>query len=269
MSIAPPDTSDAVATPVTFTSLHPTPLQIPALLRLPASSPHPAPAVVIAHGSAGPDSRGPSYARVLNEAGIATLEIDMWAPRGLKGGLDRPKSIPDTLSDVFGAFKFLASHTNIDPRRIGIMGFSWGGVLSMLTATTPYAAKYLTPGERFAAHAPLYPVCYLYNNAPGFEFASFTGAPVFIQCGELDTYDLPDTGEKLVRSLASVAPGLLSIKTYPGATHGFDRDEPAMTVTDPFSHLGKGGEVLFAPNPEAAAEARAATAAFFGRVFAL
>ena len=148
------------------------------------------------------------------------------------------------------------------------MGFSWGGVLSMLAATTPYAERYLPAGERFAAHAPFYPVCYLYNSVPGFEFASFTGAPVFIQCGELDAYDLPDTGEKLVQSLSSVAPGLLSIKIYPGATHGFDREEPAMTVYDPFSHLGKGGEVLFAPNPLVAAEARAATVAFFERIFA-
>ena len=139
----------------------------------------------------------------------------------------------------------------------------------MLTATTPWAEKYLPPGVRFAAHAPLYPVCYLYNAAPGFEFADFTGAPVFIQCGELDTYDLADTGEQLVRSLASVAPGLLSIKTWPGATHAFDRDEPAMTVSDPYAHLGKGGEVVFAPNPPVAAAARAATTAFFKGVFGL
>jgi dienelactone hydrolase len=269
MSAAASDISDVAVTPVTFPSLHPTPLQIPALLRRPKVAPRPSPAVVIAHGSAGPDSRGPSYSRVLNAAGIATLEIDMWAARGLRGGLDRPKSIQDTLPDVFGAFKFLASDPRIDPRQIGIMGFSWGGVLSMLTATTPYAEQYLPAGERFAGQAPLYPVCYLYNSVPGFEFASFTGAPVFIQCGELDAYDLPDTGEKLVQSLASVAPGLLSLETYPGATHGFDREEPAMTVADPFSHLGKGGEVLFAPNPAAAAEARAATTAFFRRIFAL
>src|ERR1700677_3397682 len=154
MSIAAPDASDVAVTPVTFPSLHPTPLRISALLRMSDTTPRPSPAVVIAHGSAGPDSRGPSCSRVLNAAGIATLEIDMWTPRGLKGGLDRPKSIPDTLPDVFGAFKFLASDPRIDPRRIGIMGFSWGGALSMLTATTPYAEQYLPAGERFAAHAP-------------------------------------------------------------------------------------------------------------------
>lgn len=41
------------------------------------------PAVVIMHGSAGVDSRGALYARELNLAGIATLEVDMWGARGL------------------------------------------------------------------------------------------------------------------------------------------------------------------------------------------
>jgi dienelactone hydrolase len=109
---------------VMFPSRHETPLQISAVLRLPEPAGRPAPAVVIAHGSSGPDSRGPSYARVLNAGGIATLEIDMRAPRGLKGGLDRPKSIPDTLPDVFGAFRYLAADASIDTRSIGIMGFS-------------------------------------------------------------------------------------------------------------------------------------------------
>ncbi len=256
------------ATRVAFASLHPAdPLTVPAILRIPDAAPRPAPAVIIVHGSAGPDSRGPAYARELNKAGVATLEIDMWAARGLKGNLDRPKAVQETLPDAYGAFKFLASHPAIDARRIGVMGFSWGGVVAMLTATKPYSLRYLGPQAKFAAHAPLYPACWLYNVAPGFEFKDFTGAPVFIQCGELDAYDEPDTGEKLVRSLASIAPGLLSIKTYPGATHAFDRTEPAMTVDDPLSHLGKGGEVLFAPNPEAAGEARAATVGFFSRAF--
>jgi len=264
------ETDSRIAEAVVFASLHaPDPLQIPALFKRPKAASGRAPAVVIAHGSAGIDSRGPSYSRALNAAGIATLEIDMWAARGLKGGLDRPKVIQDTLPDVFGAFRWLAARPDIDAARIGIMGFSWGGVLSMLSATKPYAERYLKPGERFAAHAPLYPVCWVYNRVPGFEFKEFTGAPVFIQCGADDTYDEPDTGEKLVRSLEALAPGLLSITTYPNATHAFDRAEPAMTITDPFSHVGKGGQVLFAPNSEAAEAARAATVGFFRGVLGL
>ena len=253
---------------IAFPSLHSKdPLHIPAVLKAPARIAAASPVVVIVHGSAGPDSRGPGYSSELSRAGLATLEIDMWTARGLKGGMDRPGTIQETLPDVYGAFEWLAARPQFDPGRIGIMGFSWGGVLSMLTATRPYTERFLAPGRRFAAHAPLYPCCWLYNNVPGFEFESFTGAPIFLQCGELDAYDEPDAGEKLARSVAEKAPGLLRVKTYSGATHAFDRTEPAVTVQDPRSHQGKGGDVLFASNPEAAAEALAATAAFFVEAF--
>ena len=255
---------DTAVSAVSYTSLDPVkPLTIPATLSLPDAS-RPLPAVVIVHGSSGIDSRGHSYAVELNKAGIATLEIDMWTPRGVTSPADRPRSVPETLPDAYGAFKYLAANPAIDPKRIGIMGFSWGGVVSMLTATKPYTERYLAAGEMFAAHAPNYPVCWVYNVVPGYEFRSFTGAPVFIQAAELDTYDLPSTCPNLVESLEPTAPGLLSVRVYPNATHAFDRvTEPPVTVTDPFSHLGRGGDVRFESNPVAAQQARSATVAFF------
>jgi len=240
------------------------PLRVPGLLRLP-DAPSRA-AVVIAHGSSGPDSRGPAYAQALAEVGISSLEIDMWTPRGLKGGLDRPKSVFDTLPDVFGAFRYLTTRPEFDSLRIGLMGFSWGGVLSMLTATRAVARRYLRNGERFAAHAPLYPVCWLYNRVEGYEFRDLTGAPILLQCGGADDYDAPDAADALLNSLDSFDRDCLRVVVYPGATHGFDQvGEPAKVVTDPLSHQGRGGEVAFTPNPEAGRAARAATADFFRR----
>ena len=260
---------------VAFQSTDPVkPLTIPAKFSIPTSA-LPAgqksyPAVVIAHGSSGVDSRGPYYAALLNRAGIATLEIDMWAPRGLVGGAaGRPRTVAETLPDAFGGLKMLAADSRIDPKRIGIMGFSWGGVVSMLSATQPYANLYAPAGLMFAAHAPNYPICWVYNAVPGNAFASLTGAPVFIQAGELDTYDDPDTCPKLVASLPPAAQAFVSATVYPNATHGWDRLEPAITVTDPFSHKGKGGMVDFVPNQAVAAQSGSATVAFFKRVFGL
>lgn len=264
------DPTPPTVTQVSYRSLDPVkPLTIPATLRIPAVALG-MPAVVIVHGSSGIDSRGPSYAVELNKAGIATLEIDMWTPRGVTGGLNRPAGVPETLPDAYGAYKYLAANPAIDPKRIGIMGFSWGGVVSMLTATKPYTDQYLGGGGKFAAHAPNYPVCWVYNRVPGYEFKSFTGAPVFIQGGNLDTYDLPDTCPNLVQSVQAIVPNLVSVKMYADATHAFDRvTEPTTTVTDPFSHLGRGGDVLFESNPVNAAQARAATVAFFRANFGL
>jgi len=240
------------------------PMRIPARLRIPDAAAARTPAVVIAHGSAGPDSRGASYAEALGEAGVASLEIDMWSARGLKGGLDRPKHVSDTLPDVFGAFRYLVCRPEFDALRIGVMGFSWGGVLSMLTATRAVSRRYLRNGERFAAHAPLYPVCWLYNHAPGYEFRDLTGAPILLQCGAADAYDAPDSAEKLLASLDPSDRASIRAIVYPDATHAFDQiDEPPRTVFDPIAHLGRGGDVAFTPNPEIGRAARAETAGFF------
>lgn len=259
------DDDDIAVSQVTYTSLSATaPLQVPAELRLPPGDQ--LPAVVVVHGSAGIDSRGRFHIDALNAAGIATLEIDMWTPRGVSGGANRPQGVPETLPDAYGALQFLAQHPRIDPQRIGIMGFSWGGVVTMLTATNPYTDLYMGGTTlQFKAHAPLYPVCWVYNQVPGYEFAAFTGAPVFLQGGELDTYDLPNTCPNLEQAVDATAPGVLDVTMYPNATHAFDRNEPEITVNDPIAHLGAGGEVVFRYNAEAAAQARAAVVAFFAR----
>ncbi|MGR9046611.1 MAG: dienelactone hydrolase family protein, partial [Gammaproteobacteria bacterium] len=156
------------------------------------------PAVVILHGSAGVDSRGDFYARALNAAGIATLEIDMWEARGLRGGKDRPPLPLFTYPDAFAALAFLSTHDNIDPNRIGVLGFSWGGVIALASAERLYADRFGN-GLKFAAHIAHYPVCYGYNNPNipalnppdqrGTQFLNLTGAPVLIQIGTEDDYD--------------------------------------------------------------------------------
>lgn len=202
-------------------------------------------AVVIVHGSSGVDSRGATYAAALNAAGLATLEIDLWAARGVTSPAQRPRAVTDTLPDAFAALGFLAARPGIDPARIGIMGFSWGGVVSMLTATVPHNQTYGPPGLRFAAHAPLYPVCWVYNRVPGFEFTDLTGAPVLIQAGARDLYDAPDSAEQLVAGLPDAARAIVRQITYPTAGHAWDRREPDTVINDPTAHKGAGGEVPF------------------------
>ncbi|MFZ2168204.1 MAG: dienelactone hydrolase family protein, partial [Methylococcaceae bacterium] len=156
----------------------------------------------------------------------------------------------------------------IDPKRIGIMGFSWGGVVTMLTATIPYTSMYTGGMLKFAAHVAHYPVCWVYNRVPGYAFNDFTGSPVLIQAGELDNYDNPDTCPNLIQSQIALNPSLpFSVKVYQNATHAWDRLQPAITVTDPFSHLGMGGQVEFVPNPGKAFQSRSNAVRFFKESF--
>jgi len=174
------------------------------------------PAVLIVHGSAGVDSRGEMHALDLNRAGFVTLEIDMWGARGLAGGTEgRPKAVWETLPDAYGAFEYLARLPEVDPNRIGITGFSWGGVVAMLTATKKYNEQYLSNGQHFAGHMPFYPVCWVYNTVPGYEFGGLTGVPVRILTGGRDRYDNdPHKCPNLAASLTPKDRALVTVKVY-------------------------------------------------------
>jgi dienelactone hydrolase len=223
----------------------------------------PAPAVVICHGSDGVDGRGQYYAAALNRVGIATLELDMWASRSTRrGALGRPATIPETLPDAFAALSFAADQPEIDPQRIGLMGFSWGGVVTMLASTRRYADALQPSDLRYRGFAAFYPAVWTYNNVPGHEFGALTG-PVLLQLGGADAYDTPETVERFLQSLSPETAQLVRTIVHAGATHAFDRDLPAKTIHDPFAHNGAGGPVLFQFDRAATEAARDELVAFF------
>jgi dienelactone hydrolase len=245
------------------------PLQAAGKLATPSEGP-PAPAVLICHGSDGVDGRGEFHAAALNAAGIATFEIDMWAARGVKRGAPaRPRSVPETLPDAFAALAFMAAQPEIDAGRLGVLGFSWGGVVSLLTASRRWRETLGAGAPPLVAHAALYPVCWAYENVPGLTLAELTGAPILIQTGDADAYDDPDGLDQLLARLPDASRAVIRGITHPGAGHGFDRDAPARIIEDPFAHKGKGGPVLMAFHPKAAEAARKANVAFFRDAFGL
>ena len=209
------------------------------------------PAVVQLHGSSGVDSRGDFYAEALNAAGIATLEIDMWEARGVVGATGRPPLPLFTYPDAFSALRFLSTHPNIAAERIGVLGYSWGGVISLASAELAYAGKF-GGGLKFKAHVANYPVCYAFNNSTGLpppfpqdpasagiRFLTLTGAPVLIQIGTEDDYD---NGADHCRNLANaVNPtnnNTVEVAAYGGAYHAFDRIMIPITVADTFGNEG-------------------------------
>lgn len=231
---------------------------------------HGRPAVVILHGSAGVDSRGDFYARALNERGIATLEIDMWEARGVSGLANRPSHPIFTYPDAFAALAYLSSYPGINPGRIGVMGFSWGGVVSMASATEIYATQF-GGGLRFKAHVAHYPVCYVYNN-PYIPYSQFggnasnplTGAPILIQIGDKDDYDggaAPCIALKA--SLPAAEQDIVTVVPYEGAYHAWDRLQVPVTAEDPFSHLGAGGMIQIKPSVDQAYTSQEKAVRFF------
>jgi dienelactone hydrolase len=269
--MGPPETPGAVV-----------PAAVSGTLSFPQNASGRVPAVVIAHDSAGLTPEGPEsdYVATLNTAGMATLVIDMWTPRHLPsgpaafggdgGGDRRPRAIGDTLPDAFGALKFLAEHPAVDPRRIGIMGFSWGAMLSFLAMSEPAAERALGSDLRFAAHSAHYFVCSLF--LPGAPMASattakWTGAPLQLQVGGQDDYDNADGGTSCRRLVEDLPPDKrhqVEFIVYPEATHAWEQKLPRpVSYYDPRTRRS----VRITPDAALSAQARSATVAFFKIAF--
>ncbi|HXC55397.1 MAG TPA: dienelactone hydrolase family protein [Rhizomicrobium sp.] len=248
---------------VTFAAQQAQPLAVAARLRLPQDGKDKHPAVILLHGSAGPSLREAGYADALNAAGFATLEPDMWAARDFKGGAEGRPRPADALADLYGARALLAAHPAVDAARIGVAGFSFGGVVAMFAATQARNAAFLK-GDHFRAFMPVYPAAWAYNRVPGFEFGDLVDAPILLVTGALDQYDNdPEISAKLVAGLAPADRARISLEVMADCHHGFDMPGVDMEVSDPFGNQGKGGKVVMRHNPQATPVAQASAVAFF------
>lgn len=247
------------------------PARVPAVLRLPAGN-GPFAAVVIVHGTSGVDGRGAALAEELRRAGIASLELDMWKPRGLAGTVSsRPRIVSDTLPDAWGAWAHLAADPKIDPKRIGIAGFSWGGALTWITAfgLKPLGVTPAIQAARFAAHAPFYGGCtgYLPQGKGGKALATLgakpTGAPVFYVIGSKDDYESsPDACNQLAKAYPEFP---MRVRLVGGATHAFDGPEYGRYY-DPLARDATGNTITAKSDPEMGKVIRQEVAAFFQSV---
>lgn len=236
---------------------------VSAELQMPKDAKSKVPAVVILHGSGGIDGRGRFHAEALNEAGFATLEVYMFArgQRPREGGTA-------TLTHGFGALKYLAGRSDIDSGKIGVMGFSFGGNLTLRMASKAVSESFLpnAADPRFAAHAPFYPSCWVFMGAHGNK--AFTGAPVLLFAGGQDDYETsPDSCKEFLDSLPPSARGHMALQFYPDATHGWDSPEKEpFTISDRYAFGGRGGTVRFRPDPAVAEDSRRRVVEFFTRV---
>lgn len=238
-------------------------------LTIPEGSGGKRPAVVVIHSSGGyEDTTRAPYVKALNAAGIATLELNLFANGG------RPASTSMNLPHVYGALINLGNDSRIDAGRIGIMGFSHGGLLSMFSASQAVTQEYTGGKIRFAAHLPIYPVCWAHlasieGKNPVYKqvtYQELTGAPVHILAGAKDDYDDPDTCQRFVQAVPEDQRKYLTLTVYPDATHGWDTERDKVYY-DKAANKGRGTNVRHYRNAEAAAKSKAFTVEFFKSAF--
>jgi len=204
-------------------------------LYLPEKSTAPCPAVVVVHGTMGIDPRGAFYRTAILNEGIAFFEVDF--KTGIYSStFDRPK--PQVLVPLgFAALKELRKLPSIDPGRIAIMGFSMGGHLTVTTAFEANRKAWMGSEKGFAAHVAFYPVCKVFLTQGDCQV---TGAPMIILYGSEDSYGEGKNVPAFKSLLREKYNFDVATVEYKGASHGFNRDAPAMSYHDPAAVGWKG-----------------------------
>ena len=241
--------------------------QVPGRFDRPTGSKPKVPAVLILHGASGVDGRGAFYAKSLNDAGIATLEITMF-PR-----VSPPRQgLKATMPHAAAALKWLAAQPGVDRQRLGVMGFSWGGIMTVLMSSELVQERLGQDIPRPVAYAPFYPCSsllagrILVNPQSPFYNAHtrMSGSPMLIQVGTRDDFEEGEhTCDGLVAMWPPAAQQHTTVRYVEGATHDFDAQGTGGNFYSKFSHAGRGGTVSVVPSPKDAAAARQAVVSFF------
>jgi dienelactone hydrolase len=216
---------------VSFLNATPTaPLAVPAEPYRP-DGPGPFPAVVLLHGCEGVSDNSRAWARWLRGQGYLALIVDSWTPRGLKETCSFTVGDPPNTArfdDTFGALRFLNATPEVDRQRIGVMGWSNGGVFAMAVVNGPSlerakARGVVVPEPGFAAAVGIYP--------GGCESLAHERVvrPLLVLIGDADDWTRAVDCEAMVQAMRAKGADA-AIEIFPGAYHYFDFEGLARTV---------------------------------------
>ena len=195
---------------------------------------HKVPAVIIQHGSGAPAHRWyEELSEALARAGIAALVPDSFTARriGSTARDQTPLSKANRVYDAYAAFRGLAAIPCIDPDRVGITGYSFGGIVSRDVVESEMAER-LGAGRVFKASLPVYPSC-----QAQWDVSRPTDTRVHFLLAERDDYTPASYCLEHIPRLEA-AGWNVSYSVYQGAHHGFisdrraGRDRKAWTFKD-------------------------------------
>jgi dienelactone hydrolase len=194
---------------------------IPVFLYTPATVKPNSTAVVLMHGIGGLYNRYGEqriyfeYAEMLANQGITVLVIDSHSSRGM-GVANQTTATNVTVhtfvADVYNGLEYLKSLPHVNKDKIGLMGFSKGGLTTILATETRYRDAVSPTKANFAFHIPIYPGCQTFTKNP-----KLNGSPMLMLLGEKDNY----TGLSGCYEIQKIVPNT-EIVVLKDATHSWD-----------------------------------------------
>lgn len=199
------------------------------------------PAVVMLHGRAGPYStlkRGAYTADALAmrhkmwgdfwaARGYVALHVDSFGPRGYPDGFPkhsykmRPPEVSEQLVrplDAYGALDYLRTRDDVRPDRIGMQGWSNGG-MTVLAAVAPHPPGFPQPASDsgFRAAIAQYPGCVAQSRQSDYR----PYVPLLVFAASADDEVSPSICRQFVTDVASRG-GDIELVLYEGAHHAYD-----------------------------------------------
>jgi len=194
---------------------------IPGLLTFPDDNKDKYPVMImIMNSGCGLYKREFTYGVDIKKEGVATLEIENCKPRGLSifnpigAGNFNVLTPWMGAADALFALKFLQNHPKVDSNKIGIMGFSWGGQVTMWTGLDLIRKSIVGEEIDFALRVPYYPYCRY------FDVPNYSKNKLHFFIGEKDTVP-PVYCEDMVNTFNELGFDF-SIDVFPEAHHNFD-----------------------------------------------
>jgi len=191
-----------------------------------ASEDNPVPAMVIMHGSGGiKEGREMGYAELFAANGIASLVIDYYAPRGVVEQTPYVMKTMiatevDVMSDAYSALKILGSHPAIDASRIGVTGYSYGGMGTRYVLDDRLKNIMVPDVPPFALHMDIYGPCHQTLGHHG-----TTGAPYLAIHGDADNSVDPALCQEVYKDLEKAGTKVES-HVIAGAGHAWENAAP-------------------------------------------
>ena len=198
-------------------------------------------AVVMLHGRAGPYSslangvytaatlskRHRAWGEFWAEHGFVALLVDSFGPRGYPSGFpkgsyeDRPSAVSEQTVrplDAYGALRYLRGRGDIIADRIGVQGWSNGGMTVLVTMSDHAPGiDQPTPVTGFRAAIVEYPGCGM--EAVKGRYLSY--APILMMIASADAEVSPKRCEEFAQRARASGSNLEAI-VYAGAEHDFD-----------------------------------------------
>ncbi|NNC38674.1 MAG: hypothetical protein EX271_10010 [Acidimicrobiales bacterium] len=191
-----------------------------------ASAENPVPAMVILHGSGGiKEGREPDYAKLFADNGIAGFIVDYYEPRGVKPDtVYQMKTMiateVDVMSDAYSALKILGTHPAIDATRIGVTGYSYGGMATRYVLDDRLKKIMAPNAPPFALHIDVYGPCHQTTGHKG-----TTGAPYLALHGDNDNSVDPALCQTVYKDIEASGSSVEN-HVFPGAGHAWENVSP-------------------------------------------